>query len=160
MATVFLAHLSHQKLPVVVKFHHPLSPINSLPPAAPGPLPSLPSRLVISGSSPAGPVLIPQRSRLSPLHNTGWQKPRRDHFCHARGGTEPWELSGLQGVCVQEGGESGGDLVLQRGEWGPYPLLPTWFNSKDADRPATGLCSDSGNGEGSESDPRWRSGLD
>ena len=88
----------------------------------------------LSRPSEPGPDSPEERESIIPvirLYNMGWQKPKRDHFCHTRGGTEPQGLSGLKDVCVcvcvcvcgKEGGRLGHDAP-EMGTPTPTPSPP------------------------------------
>ena len=129
---------SSQQKPPLLRPHLPCSH-DTPPPTAPLPSSLMPVCHLRQQACPRRPCPdSSEKERFSLLYNTGWQKTKRDHFCHSWGGTEPRGLSGLQGVCVGRKGECRGRGAPEMGAWTPPFFSPPWFHSKNVGRLARG----------------------
>lgn len=98
--------------------------------------PLYPSLFAITGSSPTGPVLIPQRRSGYPCYTTECgkkkKKKKQERSFLPSGGLDI--TSGIWiigGVCGKEG-EPWGHGAPAVGSWTPPSFCPPWFNSKSS----------------------------
>lgn len=113
----------------------PFFPKRYLPPTDPGA--SLPGPFCNLRQEPHRPCPdSPEKKQLSLLHNRGWRKTKRDHFCHTRAGTVgiTWIIGSVRG----KEGVVWVTLCSRFRNLDPIPLLPTRFNSKNSGSVARG----------------------